>query len=194
MLHPSGKLIIVTAPSGAGKTTIVKHLLEVFPQLAFSVSATSRNQRPDEVHGRDYYYISASDFRQSVERGAFLEWEEVYPGQYYGTLQSEVVRLWNEDKHIIFDIDVHGGRNLKEAYPGQSLAIFIKPPSPDVLNERLQKRQTESAEDLQKRIDKAAYELSFEPYFDQTLVNDDLEKSLAEAERIVGAFLQAGAQ
>lgn len=192
MHHDSGKLIIVTAPSGAGKTTIVRHLLQTFPHLAFSVSATSRSQRPAEVDGRDYYFIGVDEFQLRVGQGEFLEWEEVYPGQFYGTLHSEVQRLWLEGKHIIFDIDVQGAINLQEAYPERALSIFVKPPSAEVLYERLRGRRTESAESLQKRINKADYELSFEPHFDRVLINDVLDVALEEAEEMVQAFLQPG--
>jgi guanylate kinase len=193
MHHDSGKLIIITAPSGAGKTTIVRHLLQTFPQLAFSVSATSRSRRPAEVDGRDYYFIGVDEFRLRIGQGEFLEWEEVYPGQFYGTLHSELQRLWLEGKHIVFDIDVKGAINLQKAYPYKTLSIFVKPPSPEVLYDRLRGRRTESAESLHKRINKADYELSFEPHFDRVLINDVLEITLQQAEDMVQAFLQPGA-
>ncbi len=184
-----GKLLIITAPSGAGKTTIVHHLLDTFPQLAFSVSATSRAVRANEREGRDYYFLPAGRFQELIAEGAFLEWQEVYAGQYYGTLLSEVDRLWAEGKHIVFDIDVKGALNLKENFPERTLSIFIKPPSREVLTERLRNRKTESPEQLQKRIEKAELELGFENQFDVVLVNDVLERALREAERIVSGFL-----
>ncbi len=184
-----GKLLIITAPSGAGKTTIVHHLLDTFPQLAFSVSATSRALRVNEREGRDYYHLSAERFEELIAKGAFLEWQEVYAGQYYGTLLSEVDRLWADGKHIVFDIDVKGALNLKNNFPERTLSIFIKPPSREVLTERLRNRKTESPEQLQKRIEKAELELGFENQFDVVLVNDVLERALREAERIVSGFL-----
>lgn len=184
-----GKLLIITAPSGAGKTTIVHHLLDTFPQLAFSVSATSRPLRVNEREGRDYYHLSAERFEELIAEGAFLEWQEVYAGQFYGTLLSEVDRLWAEGKHIVFDIDVKGALNLKNNFPERTLSIFIKPPSREVLTERLRNRKTESPEQLQKRIEKAELELGFENQFDVVLVNDVLERALREAERIVSDFL-----
>lgn len=183
------KLIIIAAPSGAGKTTIVHHLLRAVDNLAFSVSATTRSRRTHEVDGRDYYFLRESDFRRHIEAGDFVEWEEVYPGKFYGTLKSEVERLWREGKNIIFDIDVKGALNIKNVYPDQSLSIFVKPPSPEVLFERLRQRQTESLESLRERIDKATEELRFENKFDYILVNDVLSRTLAEAETVVRDFL-----
>ncbi len=183
------KLIIFTAPSGAGKTTIVRHLLGQFSKLSFSVSATTRAKRPHEQDGIDYYFISPEEFRRRKEADAFVEWEEVYEGLFYGTLRSEVERLWSEGKHIIFDIDVKGAVNLKKAYPEQSLAVFVKPPDPETLFARLRKRRTESEDSLRKRIARAAEELTYEDAFDAVLVNDELEKALLEAEAIVTAYL-----
>ncbi|MBI1224569.1 MAG: guanylate kinase [Bacteroidetes bacterium] len=185
-----GKLIVVTAPSGAGKTTIVHHLLDTFDNLAFSVSATTRSRRANEQEGIDYYYINVQEFKELITRDAFLEWQEVYENQFYGTLKNEVKRLWAMGKHVIFDIDVKGAINVKKAFPEQTLTIFIKPPSPDILLERLKKRKSESAESLQKRIAKATFELTFEDKFDQVLVNDDLTVALKQAEKIVGTWLQ----
>jgi guanylate kinase len=185
-----GKLIVVTAPSGAGKTTIVHYLLNTFENLAFSVSATTRNRRQNETEGRDYYFISADEFRKLVGQGAFLEWEEVYENQYYGTLKREVERLWSEGKHVVFDIDVKGALNIKKIYPENTLTIFVKPPSPEILFERLRKRKSESEESLQKRIAKAAYELTFEDRFDYVLKNDVLEEALKKAETVVAAWLK----
>lgn len=184
-----GKLIIITAPSGAGKTTITRHLLAHFDQLAFSVSATTRARRSYEVDGRDYYFITPEEFRTRVEAGAFAEWEEVYEHQYYGTLKSELDRLWSMGKEIVFDIDVKGAVHLKNAYPDQALTIFVKPPSRDALVERLKSRRTESEESLRKRIARADEELAFENKFDVVIVNDKLPEALAAAEKTVAAFL-----
>ena len=184
-----GKLIIVTAPSGAGKTTIVKHLLKTYDNLAFSISASTRSKREAEVEGKDYYFMDVEKFRSLINRGAFLEWEEVYENQYYGTLKSEVERLWAEGKHVVFDIDVKGAINLKMVYPGSTLTIFVKPPKPEVLAERLKRRQSESEESLQKRITKANFELTFEEKFDVVLINDDLGTALKEAEWIIEKFV-----
>jgi guanylate kinase len=184
-----GKLIIFTAPSGAGKTTIVRHMLSAFPQLAFSVSATSRDPRPEEVDGQDYYFITPHRFRELIDAGAFLEWEEVYNNQFYGTLLSEVERIWADGKHIVFDIDVKGALNLKHKYPEQTLSIFVKPPSFQSLVERLLKRKTESSEQMQKRIQKAMDEMQFENQFDEILVNDELARTLDEAKSLVSRFL-----
>jgi len=185
------KLVIVTAPSGAGKTTIVRHLLSTFDNLVFSVSATTRSKRDYEVDGKDYYFISQADFRAHIAAGDFLEWEEVYDNQFYGTLKSEVSRIWDAQLHIIFDIDVKGALNIKNAYPHDSLAIFVKPPSPEVLFQRLIGRQTENAESLKKRLARAEEELGFENKFDHILVNDTLEHALEESERVVREFLNA---
>lgn len=184
------KLIILTAPSGAGKTTIVRYLLEQLPELAFSVSATTRARRPNEVEGLDYYYIGVEAFQSLIAEEAFAEWQEVYPNQYYGTLHSEMERIWQEGKHIVFDIDVKGAVNLKKAYPNQSLAIFIKPPSKEALFERLRQRNTETEESLRKRLIKAEEELTFENKFDHILVNDVLEDALAEALQLARKFLR----
>jgi guanylate kinase len=188
-MSSEGKMIIFTAPSGAGKTTIVHHLLNAFPRLAFSVSATSRPLRGQEVDGRDYYFLSPERFRELIAEGAFLEWEEVYENQFYGTLISEVERLWAEGKHILFDIDVRGAFNLVSKYPDRTLSVFVKPPSPEVLFERLKARQTETPEQLRKRIQKAKQELSFVNEFDAVLVNDSLDQALREAETLVREFL-----
>ncbi|MCC6723981.1 MAG: guanylate kinase [Saprospiraceae bacterium] len=184
-----GKLIVVTAPSGAGKTTIVHHLLATFSSLAFSVSATTRSKRANEQEGRDYYYITVPRFKELVAAGAFLEWQEVYENQFYGTLKSEVERLWADGKQVVFDIDVKGAINVKKAFPEETLTIFIKPPSAAILKERLKKRKSESEESLQKRIAKATFELSFEGEFDKVLVNDDLATALQQAENIVREWL-----
>lgn len=185
----SGKLLIITAPSGAGKTTIVRHLLETIPELSFSVSATNRPRRPMEINGRDYYFLTTERFREMVEQGAFLEWEEVYTDQYYGTLRSEVSRIRSEGKVVIFDIDVQGALNLKKEYGDQALSIFIQPPSLEALIERLKNRKTEDAKSLQKRIDRATQELTFQDAFDQTIMNDDLNQALSSARKIVREFI-----
>lgn len=183
------KLIIITAPSGAGKTTIVHHLLRRFPELAFSVSATTRPRRAYEREGKDYYFISMEEFARLINQDAFVEWEEVYPGRYYGTLRGEVERLWRADRAIVFDIDVHGAESLKNAFPNESLAIFVKPPSYEALAERLSRRQTESAESLEIRLQRAKDELAYENKFDEILVNDNLEEALKNAEQIVRNYL-----
>lgn len=183
------KLLIFTAPSGAGKTTIVRHLLKTFPELAFSISATTRSPRPQELHGRDYYFIQPEEFAERIAAGEFVEWEEFYGGLRYGTLRSEVDRLWSHGKAVVFDVEVKGATSLKEAYPEQSLAIFVKPPTPEVLFERLRARKTENEDSLRKRIARAAEELTYENRFDLVLLNDDLATTLREAEEIVKSFL-----
>ncbi|MBL7794491.1 MAG: guanylate kinase [Saprospiraceae bacterium] len=183
------KLLIITAPSGAGKTTIMRHLLDRFDRLAFSISATTRNRRPHEVDGRDYYFISIDQFKQKIVKDAFVEWQEVYENQYYGTLKTEVERLWAQGKAIVFDIDVKGALNLKNAYPQQSLSVFVKPPSREALLERLSARRTETDESLRKRLARADEELAYENKFDIVIVNDILDNALQEAETVVSAFL-----
>ncbi len=183
------KLIIVTAPSGAGKTTIVHHLIDTFDSLAFSVSATNRGMRPHEKHGVDYYFLSTEAFKGLITEGALLEYEEVYDNQFYGTLKKEVERLWAMGKCIIFDVDVKGALNIQKHYPDESLSIFIKPPSKEVLFERLKNRKTETPESLQKRINRATEELTFEHKFDKIIVNDVLKTALQESEDLVNGFL-----
>jgi guanylate kinase len=180
-----GKLIVVTAPSGAGKTTIVRHLLNKYPQLSFSVSATNRAKRDGETDGKDYYFFSTEVFREKVANGEFLEWEEVYDNQYYGTLKSEIERLWAAGKHIIFDVDVRGAQNIQQQYRRRTKSIFVKPPSREILFERLRNRKTETEESLRKRIARAEEELACEKKFDIILLNDNLEVALKEAEAIV---------
>ncbi len=182
--------MICSAPSGAGKTTLVRHLLATVPTLAFSISATSRPRRANEVDGVDYHFLSPEDFRERIAQGAFVEWEEVYPGRYYGTLRSEVERLWAQGRHIIFDVDVVGGLNLKARFGERALALFIQPPSLEVLAERLARRGTETAETLKVRVDKAAQELLAAPRFDAVVVNDDLDRACREAVALVRSFLQ----
>lgn len=183
------KLLIFTAPSGAGKTTIVRHLLAAFPELSFSISATTRRQRPHEQDGYDYHFITKEDFLKKIDAGGFVEWQEVYAGLYYGTLHSEVNRLWDAGKHIIFDIEVKGATNIKQAYPEESRVVFVKPPNEEVLFNRLRERNTESEDSLAKRIARAAEELAYENTFDYVLLNDDLATALAEAEQITRNFL-----
>jgi len=184
-----GKLVIFSAPSGAGKTTIVRHLLTKGFDLEFSVSATSREARHTETHGKDYYFLSSEDFLKKVENDEFLEWEEVYKGTSYGTLKSEVERIRNKGKNVIFDVDVIGGLNIKKYYGDEALAVFVQPPSVVELRKRLTARSTESAEKIAMRIAKAEHELSFAPQFDVVIVNDDLEKAFEEAEKIITNFL-----
>ncbi len=185
----TGKCIIISAPSGAGKTTIVRSLLKQGLRLAFSVSATSRAKRTYEVDGQDYHFISAETFQERIGRDEFIEWEEVYPGQYYGTLRSEIDRIWANGSSAIFDVDVVGGLHLKEYFGDRALAIFISPPSVDALEQRLRTRGTETPESLKKRVDKAAHEMSFAPQFDAVVVNDTLEHACAEAHALVSRFL-----
>jgi len=184
-----GKLIIFSAPSGAGKTTIVKHLLKKFPLLSFSISATTREARGDEQHEKDYYFISQEDFLHKVSHHEFVEFEEVYKGTFYGTLRSEIQRIWNEGKHVIFDIDVEGGLRLKRKYEEDALAIFVQPPSLEVLKERLSGRGTDSQEKLQERFIKAEKELKYADKFDVVLKNFDLHTACEEAEKLVSDFI-----
>ncbi len=183
------KLLIFTAPSGAGKTTITRHLLKTFDFLAFSVSATTRDPRPHEEEGVHYYFLSKKAFKKKIKTKEFVEWEEVYEDQYYGTLKSEVERLWKKDKHILFDIDVEGAKEVKKEYGDQALAIFINPPSKEVLIERLKSRKTEDEKSLKKRIKKATKELKYANKFDKILVNDVLEVALKDAEKLVLDFV-----
>lgn len=192
MSIPSGKAIIFSAPSGSGKTSLVKHLMQHVPQLGFSISACTRDRRGrHEVHGRDYYFLSIEEFKQKIDQDAFVEWEEVYAGNFYGTLKEEVHRIWKEGKAVIFDVDVKGGLALKKYFGDQALAIFVKVPSLDVLESRLNDRGTESEESLSRRIYKAKFEMTFEPQFDVTLLNDDFAKSSAETVELVNTFLKA---
>ncbi|MCL1821521.1 MAG: guanylate kinase [Prolixibacteraceae bacterium] len=186
----ANKAIIFSAPSGSGKTTIVKHLLSLPLNLRFSISATSRAPRPDEIDGKDYYFVSRETFERKIEENAFVEWEEVYQGSFYGTYKSEVERIWGTGKTVIFDLDVVGGVNVKNKFAEQALAVFIMPPSIEALRQRLVARCTESEEKIDSRIAKAEYELSFTPEFDVILINDVLENTLAEAEEIVKDFLE----
>jgi guanylate kinase len=185
----NGKLIIIAAPSGAGKTTIVKHLLQQFPQLSFSVSATTRAIRDGEINGKDYYFLSEQEFKNRIANDEFIEWEMVYVGKYYGTLKSELQRVWNNNQQIIFDVDVEGGIHIKNKYPNHSLSIFINPPSIEILKQRLIDRSTESKDSLIERISKAEHEMSFASQFDEVLTNDNLQQALAKAELLIKGFL-----
>ena len=186
----AGKLIVFSAPSGSGKTTIVRHLLaQPELNLAFSVSATSRPRRPKEKQGEHYYFMTISEFKNHIKNEDFLEWEEVYRDNFYGTLKSEVERLWSEGKHVIFDIDVVGGLRIKKKYPEQTLAVFVKPPSVDELKIRLKKRSTESDDKINMRIAKASVELATAPQFDRIIKNYDLDTALQEAYQLVVEFV-----
>jgi guanylate kinase len=186
----SGKAIIFSAPSGSGKTTIVRHLLKKFPNLGFSISASTRDKRGrTEQNGKDYYFLTPEEFRKKIDGDAFIEWEEVYEGNFYGTLKEEIQRLWDEGKHVIFDVDVKGGVNLKKYFGDKALALYVKVPSLEVLQERLRDRGTETEESLSRRLYKAKFESTFEDKFDATILNDDMQKSFEEAERLVGDFL-----
>lgn len=187
-----GKLIIFSAPSGSGKTTIVRHLLNKYSSLlAFSVSACTRPRRDYEVDGKDYYFLSTEDFRQKIADQEFAEWEEVYAGNYYGTLKSEIQRLWDEGKTVVFDVDVKGGLKLKEAYEKNALAVFVKVSSEEEIQRRLGGRGTETEQTLATRLAKVRYELSFEHEFDTVVINDDLEAALKEAETLIENFVLA---
>ncbi len=183
------KVIIFSAPSGAGKSTVVNHLMKIFPNLGFSISATSRKPRGEEQHGREYYFITPELFIKNIEEEAFVEYEEVYTNLYYGTLKSEIERIWNEGKIAVFDIDVKGGINLKKLYGKNALAIFIMPPSIKELENRLLARGTETTESMKLRLAKAAQEIEFSSKFDTVLINDNLEQCLLQAEEVVSNFL-----
>jgi guanylate kinase len=184
-----GKMLILSAPSGAGKTTLVNHLLQSRSDLAFSISATTRPARGKEQNGVDYHFMSVETFKQHIAQNDFVEYEEVYPGRFYGTLYSEVERIFADGKTVVFDIDVQGGKTLKENYPDQSFAVFIKPPSISDLKERLIGRGTDSKTDIDVRVAKAAEEMQMSAYFDYVLVNDDLTASMLELEMVVSKFL-----
>ena len=185
------KVIIFSAPSGSGKTTLVKHCLEHFPELEFSISCTTRNPRGTEKDGVDYHFISPEKFRQKIWEEAFVEFEEVYEDKYYGTLKSEVNRIWNDGKTVIFDVDVKGGIALKKYFGEQALSIFIMPPSIQELERRLIARATEDADTIQTRVEKAEQEMTFQNEFDKILVNTDLETAKAEIEKLVSEFLNS---
>jgi len=184
-----GKLIIFSAPSGAGKTTLVRYVMSHMNTLTFSVSACSRKKRHHETDGEDYYFISVAEFKDKIENNEFIEWEEVYPDHYYGTLYSEVEKKRNAGQHVIFDVDVIGGLNIKKIFGDDALAIFIKPPSVEILRKRLINRGTDKKEDIETRIKKAEYELGFEPAFDVSIINDDLSRAQEETLRVVQEFL-----
>lgn len=184
-----GKLFIFSAPSGSGKTTIVRSLLEKNLNLEFSISATSRPKRNNETHEKDYYFLTADDFKSRINSNDFLEWEEVYENRFYGTLKSEVQRIWDKGNHVIFDVDVVGGLNIKKNYPEKALSIFVMPPSVEELEKRLRNRSTDSDEDIKTRIDKANEELSYANEFDLIIINDNLDKAIEEAENAVRNFI-----
>ena len=185
----SGKALIFSAPSGSGKTTIVRHLLQTNSDLGFSISASTRDKRGrSEQHGKDYYFLTPEDFKSKIDSEEFIEWEEVYAGNFYGTLKSEIQRIWDEGKNVIFDVDVKGGMNLKKYFGDKALAVFVKVPSMEVLKERLLDRGTETEESLSRRLFKAKFEMSFQDKFDVVLVNEELESSLKEAQRLYDGF------
>lgn len=187
----NNKVIIFSAPSGAGKSTIVNHLLGLYPELEFSISATSRAPRGQEKHGVEYYFFTADEFRSMIEEEKFVEYEEVYAGSFYGTLKSEVERIWAKGHAIVFDIDVQGGVNLKRIFGDQALSVFIQAPSVEVLRERLIGRGTDTPEAIDRRVAKAASEMEFAAgKFDHVLINDDLQKAFDEAEEVIGSFLK----
>ena len=183
------KMFIFTAPSGAGKTTVVKHILSKYDILDFSVSATTRSKRSHEIHGKDYIFMTVAEFKEKVANGDFVEWEEVYPDQFYGTLKSEVDRVWSMGKHLVFDIDVRGAANIKNIYKDQCMSVFVRPPSVSTLIQRLIERNTETPESLEKRIGKVKKEMAFENSFDIVLVNNVLDITLKEADHIVETFV-----
>lgn len=184
------KILIITAPSGAGKTSVTTYLLEKFPELMFSVSAATRSPRDNEKSGTDYYFMSLESFKQKIQQNEFIEWEMVYEGKYYGTLKSELERIWNDHRIPVLDIDVKGAIHVQQQFPQKTFSIFIEPPSIVELQRRLESRGTETSESLQARINKAAYEISFKHSFSHTIVNDDLRRARIEAEGIVKSFIQ----
>ncbi len=191
MSEHNGKLVIFSAPSGAGKSTLVNYLLPQFPALSFSISATSRSPRGREQHGKDYYFLSSEEFKARVAGDELLEWEEVYAGTYYGTLRSEVERIWAQGKVVVFDIDVVGALNLKRQFGDRALALFVQAPSVEILEQRLRGRGTDSEEKIQQRVAKATIEMARAPEFDKVVVNDDLDTAKAEALAILKDFLGA---
>lgn len=186
-----GKLIVISAPSGAGKTSIVHHLLKNMPELSFSVSACSREKRDNETHGKDYYFLGVEGFQDKIKEAAFLEWEQVYENQYYGTLKSEIERIWSEGKTVIFDVDVIGGLNIKKQYPKECLSLFIMPPSVDVLRERLSGRGTESEAKLEMRLAKAEQEILKNQEFDKVILNDDFGIACEETMGVITNFINS---
>ncbi len=189
-----GKILVFSAPSGAGKTTIVKHLVKKFTTLSFSISATTRPMREGETHGKDYYFLSLDEFKEKLKAEAFVESQEVYSGVFYGTLKSEIERIRKEGRHVVLDVDVQGGINLKNYYKNNALAVFVKPPNITALETRLRVRNTETEDTLKERVKKAAYELTFSEQFDQILLNDSLEEAFERAENIVELFLDEETQ
>ena len=185
----NGKIIIFSAPSGSGKSTLIGHLLKRFPQLEFSISATSRAPRGSEVNGKEYYFLTNEEFKNKVATGEFVEWEEVYAGTCYGTLRSELKRIWDKGHVIVFDVDVKGGVNLKKIFGDDALSIFIMPPSVEELRRRLEKRGTDTPETIAKRVAKAEEEITYAPLFDKIVVNDSLETAIADATRITESFI-----
>lgn len=183
------KVVIFSAPSGSGKTTIVHQILDDFSMLEFSISACSRQPRANEIDGKDYYFLPIEDFRKKIKNQEFLEWEEVYKDHLYGTLKSEIQRIWNNNHAVIFDVDVVGGSNLKKIFGNKALSIFVMPPSLQVLEERLLKRGTETPESLKKRIEKAAYEMTFASNFDLQIINDQLEIAVLETKNAIEKFI-----
>lgn len=183
------KLIIITAPSGAGKTSITRYLLAEYPRLAFSVSATTRPRRDHETDGKDYYFISIDDFHQKIQHDEFVEWEMVYEGKYYGTLKSELERIWQNARFPVLDIDVNGAIHVQQEYADHTLSIFIEPPSIQALQVRLRSRGTETEETLRDRVSKASYELSFKHHFSTIIVNDDLQRACAQAGKVIAEFI-----
>lgn len=184
------KIIIITAPSGAGKTSITHYLLQHYPELAFSISAATRQPRSHEKDGVDYYFLSIEEFRQKIRDGEFVEWEMVYEGKYYGTLRSELQRIWDNNQIPLLDIDVKGAIHVQQQFPQTSLSIFIEPPSVGELKRRLESRGTETPESLRDRVNKAAYEISFKHHFDYCIVNDNLDRACQQAEEILVAFMK----
>jgi guanylate kinase len=184
------KLILITAPSGAGKTSIVNYLLKKYPQLAFSVSATTRKPRGNEKDGADYYFISEEEFKEKIHHKEFLEWEMVYQGKYYGTLKSEIERIWSQKKVPVLDIDVQGAIHVQQQYPVNTISVFIQAPSLEELRNRLQSRGSETEESLQARVSKSSFEMTFKKHFENVVINKDFETACLEAERIISEFLQ----
>jgi guanylate kinase len=191
MVPSQNKLIIITAPSGAGKTSITRHLMQHFAQLAFSVSAATRQPRGIEKNGVDYHFMSTDDFKQKIQHNEFVEWEMVYEGKYYGTLKLELEKIWQQNKIPILDIDVKGAIHVQQQFPQTSLSLFIEPPSVSELKSRLQSRGTETPESISARVNKASYELSFKEHFNKVVVNDDLQKACTEATAIVNTFISS---